>query len=244
MTAEELKKKNQKKETTTKTKALAPNKEIEEMFRVGLHFGHFHPKKDPRMGPFIYGIRNNVDIIDLIETQKLIEKTLEYLKEKKKENALMLFVGTKISVRDLVKELAEKVGAPYVTQRWLGGTLTNFEVIKKRIDYLKEIMEKKERGELEKYTKKERLHIDREIERTERKLGGLRKLERLPDLLFVVDVEKEKHAIEEAKNKNIPIVGICDTDGNPNSVNYFIPANDDGIAPLKYIFKKVEKVLS
>lgn len=237
----EERKKEEKEKPTEKTAVL--NKETEKMFKLGVHFGHFHSKKHPRMNPYIYGIRNNVDIIDLAETEKLMEKVLDYLKKKKKEDALILFVGTKVSARDIIKNLAEKIKAPYITERWLGGTLTNFEVIKKRIDYLKEMEQKKKNGELEKYTKKERLRINQDVERTERKLGGLRRLEKLPDLLFVVDPGNEKHAIEEARKKKIPIVSISDTDSDPGLSDYFIPANDDGSVSLSYIIQKVEKVL-
>ena len=230
-----------KTETETKTeiiKSVILDKEIKTMFKSSVHFGHFHSKKHPLMNNYIYGIRNNVDIIDLLETKRLMERTLDYLKEKKKEKTLILFVGTKVSARDIIKSLAEKVKAPYVVERWLGGTLTNFEVIKKRIEHLKEMEEKKKRGELEKYTKKEKLRINQDIERMERKLGGLRRLDRLPDLIFL-----EKHSIEEARKKKIPIVSICDTDSDPTSSDYFIPANDDSSSSLNYILKKVEKVL-
>lgn len=240
---EEKKEKEEKEEEKLDEKPVVLDKETEKMFKLGVHFGHFHSKKHPKMNPYIYGIRNNVDIIDLEETKKLLEKTLDYLKGKKKEDALILFVGTKVSARDIIKNLAAKAKAPYVTERWLGGTLTNFEVIKKRIDYLKEMEDKKKNGELEKYTKKEKLRIDKDMERTERKLGGLRILEKLPDIMFIVDPGREKHAVEEAIKKKIPIVSICDTDSNPSFSDYFIPANDDGSVSLNYILQKVEKVL-
>lgn len=239
------KKKNQKKEPTKEELAVSINKkdkEIEKMLEFGIHFGHSHSKKHPKITPFIYGTRNNVDIIDLLKFKDSLEKTLDYLKNKKK--ALILFVATKISAKNLIKNLAENLGMPYVNERWLGGTLTNFDVIKKRINYLKELEEKEKSGEFDKYTKKERVRIDQEIERIKRKMGGLRKLDRLPDLLFVVDVKKEKLAIKEAKSKKIPIAGICDTDGDPTLLDYPIIANDDATSSLEYILKKVEKILS
>lgn len=241
------KKAKEKKETKSVPKeeeVAVFDKSTKVMFEKGLHFGHSHSKKHPKMEPFIYGMRNNIDIIDLSEAQKCFKKTLDFLEEKKKEKALIFFVGTKVSARKLIKEKAEKLGIPYVIERWLGGTLTNFEVIKKRIDFLKDMEEKRKKGEFEKYTKKERLRIDQQIEKIDKRAGGLRKLNRLPDLLFVIDVKKEKIAIEEAKKKNINVVGICDTDGDPTMVDYFIPANDEGIASLKYILGKIEKVLS
>ncbi|MCD6094501.1 30S ribosomal protein S2 [bacterium] len=241
---EKIEKKNNKsKSLTEENRGGQDEKEIEEMFNAGLHFGHRHSKTHPKMTPFIYGMRNNVDIIDLLKTKEYLEKALDYLKEKKKEKPLILFVGTKVSAKKLVKELAEELKMPYVVERWLGGTLTNFEVISKRVQYLKEMEEKKKKGEFEKYPKKERLKINQELEKIEKKMGGLKLLTRLPDLLFVVDVRKEALAIKEARRKGIPIVGICDTDGDPSLVDYPIPANDDAISSLKYILEKVKEAL-
>lgn len=219
------------------------DKEIEEMFKAGLHFGHKRSKKHPKMGPFIYGMRNHILIIDLLKTKEALKAALDFLSQKKKGRALILFVGTKFSAKELIKNLAEELKMPYVTERWLGGTLTNFEVINKKIQHLKEMEEKIKKGEFENYTKKEKLRINRELEKGKRKIGGLFLMDRLPDLLFVVDVEGERLAIEEARKKEIPIVGICDTDGNPTLVNYPIPANDDAPSSLKYILEKVKKVL-
>ena len=241
---EEEKKPEETEELEKEIQAVsAKDKEIKKMFEAGLHFGHRHSRKHPKMEPFIYGVRNTVDIIDLLQTKEYLKKALDYLKQKKKENALILFVGTKVSARALVKELADEPGIPYVTERWLGGTLTNFKVISQRIKYLKEMEEKREKGELEKYKKKERIVINKKLERIEKKMGGLRNLVKLPDLLFVVDVAKEKLAIKEAKEKGIPIVGICDTDGDPTLVDCPILANDDAISSLKYILDRVKKAL-
>jgi small subunit ribosomal protein S2 len=217
--------------------------EIQKMFEAGLHFGHRHSRIHPKMGPFIYGTRNNVDIIDLAETKEYLQKALDFLREQKEKKSLILFVGTKASAKEMIKELTEALSMPYVTERWLGGTLTNFEVISKRIKHLKEMEEKKANGELEKYKKKERIKIEQEMEKMKKKLGGLKNLSRLPDILFVVDVAKEKLAVKEAKQKKIPIVGICDTNGDPTSVDYPIPANDDAISSLKYILEKVKEAL-
>lgn len=222
---------------------LPKDKEIQEMFEKGLHFGHRHSKVNPKMIPFIYGKRNDVDIIDLLETKEYLQRALDFLKEQRKKNALILFVGTKISAKNLIKELAEEINMPYINERWLGGTLTNFEVILRRIERLKNMEEMREKGLLEKYKKKERIKIDQQIEKMERKLGGLKNLTRLPDLLFVVDIAKEHLAVKEANRKGIPIVGICDTDGDPTLVAYPIPVNDDATSSLKYILEKVKKAL-
>lgn len=217
--------------------------EIQKMLKAGIHFGHRHSKTHPQMKPFIYCMRNTVDIINPVKTKECLEEALKFLKEQKEKKALILFVGTKISARNLVKELAEELDMPYVNERWLGGTLTNFEVISKRLNYLKEMQKKRETGELKKYKKKEQIKINQEITSIERKMGGLKNLSRLPDVLFVIDVEEEKLAVKEAREKNIPVVGICDTNGNPNSINYPIPANDDATSSLKYILDKVRKAL-
>lgn len=235
---EKLKKKSKEE------KAKKDDKEIERILKAGLHFGHKRSKGHPKMGPFIYGMRNHILIIDPLKTKVALNQALEYLKQKKKEGALVLFIGTKISAKKLIKSLAEELKMPYVIERWLGGTLTNFEIVNKRIQYLREMEEKIKKGEFDKYTKKEKMRIDQEIERIKRKIGGLLFLKKLPDLLFVVDVHKEKLAVKEAKAKGIPVVGICDTDGDPTSVDYPIPANDDGLSSLKYILGKVKKVLS
>lgn len=195
------------------------------------------------MEPYLYGMRNNIDIIDLLETEKHLNQVLDYLKELKKKKPLILFVGTKIPAQKLVKKIAEKISMPYITERWLGGLLSNFESIKKRIDFLKEMEKKKEEGEFDRYTKQERLRIDKKIEKMRQTVGGLKNLERLPDILFIVDANKEKTAIKEAKRKNITTIALCDSDGDPTSVDYFIPVNEDGISSLKYILEKIEKVL-
>lgn len=235
--------KNNKEQKEISEVELVEDKEIEEMFKAGLHFGHRHSMIHPKMLPFLYGVRNEIDIIDLLKTKEYLKKALDYLKEKKKGKPLILFVGTKAVARDILRKLAEELQMPYVYERWLGGTLTNFEVIKKRVDYLKEMEEKKTKGEFEKYHKKERMKLDKDLNKLKRKMEGLKKLLRLPDILFAVDVEEERLAINEARKKEIPIVGICDTDGNPNFINYPIPANDDSVASIKYILEIVEKVL-
>ena len=226
------------------SKTLVKDKEIEKMFDAKLHFGHKRTKKHAKMQPFIYGTRNGIDIIDLLETKKYIKEALDFLKEAKKKDYLILFVGTKAPAKRLLRELAEKNDMPYVSERWIGGTLTNFEIISSRVKYLKETQEKIEKKEFEKYKKKERIKIDKEMAKIERKIGGLKKLSRIPDLMFIVDIEEEKIAVKEAKTKKIPIIGICDTNGDPRLADYPILANDESISSLKYIFNKAEEALS
>ena len=235
---------NLKEETTNISEIeVVEDKEIEKMLKAGLHFGHRKDKKNSKIEPFIYGIRNNILLIDIFQTKEYLQKAIEYLQQKKKEGAVILFVGTKITAREMIKELAEKIGMPYMTERWLGGTLTNFEILSLQIKKLKEIKQKQEKGEFEKYSKKEKLKIKQNLEKIKKKIGGLRTLQKLPDVLFAVDVQKEKTAVKEARKKGIPIVGICDTDGDPSSVDFPIPANDDAPSSLKYILEKIKKAL-
>jgi len=217
--------------------------EIKKMLEAGVHFGHRHSKTYPKMAPFIYGSRNTIDLINPLKTKEYLEEALNFLKKQKEKKSLILFVGTKISAKKLIKELAEELSMPYVNERWLGGTLTNFEVISKRINYLKEMEAKRDTGKLDDYKKKERVKINQEIARIERKISGLKNLSHSPDVLFVIDIEEEKLAVKEANKKKIPIVGICDTNGNPDMVDYPIPANDDAVSSLKYILDKVKEVL-
>jgi len=242
-TKETTKKMTSPKKSSKERTDFFDDAEIQKMLEAGMHFGHRHSKTHPKMTPFVYGSRNTIDLINPLKTKECLEEALNFLKKQKEKKSLILFVGTKISAKNLIKELAEELSMPYVNERWLGGTLTNFEVISKRINYLKEMEEKRNTGKLDDYKKKERAMINQEIARIERKVSGLKNLSRLPDVLFVVDIEKEKLAIKEANKKKIPIVGICDTNGNPDSVDYPIPANDDTVSSLKYILDKVKEVL-
>ncbi|MCZ2846235.1 MAG: 30S ribosomal protein S2 [Candidatus Bathyarchaeota archaeon] len=213
------------------------------MLKAGIQFGHRKDRKHPKIEPFIYGTRNDVLLIDVIKTREFFEKALDYLKKKKKDGAVILFVATKNIARELVVDVAKDLKMPYITERWLGGILTNFEIIKRQLDKLEGMEQEKKEGESNKYTKKERLRKDQSMEKIKRKIGGLRTLKRLPDILFVVDVQREKTAILEAGKKKIPIVGICDTNGDPSSVDFPIPANDDAPSALAYIFEKIKKEL-
>lgn len=219
------------------------NLDTEEMVRAGLHFGHKTSRIHPKMLPYLAGTRNTVHIIDLEKTKEKLIEALKFIQQIISENKILLLVGTKIQIKDLVKEVAIECGLPYVNERWLGGTFTNFEIIKKRIEHLKELERKKTEGEFEKYTKKERAQIDREIQKLEEKLGGIKTLERLPDVIFVLDMKKDFLAIKEAKMKGIKVIGISDTNTDPALADYPIPANDDAISSLKYILDKMKEVI-
>ncbi len=215
----------------------------EEMARAGLHFGHRTSRVHPQMMPYISGIRNTVHIIDLEKTKERFEEALKFIQELIAENKILLLVGTKIQHKESVKDVAKECGLPYVIERWLGGTFTNFETIKKRIEYFNELEKKKAEGGLEKYTKKERAKIDQELKDLEIKFWGIKNLERLPDILFVLDMKKDSLAVKEAKRKGVKIIGISDTNCDPTLVDYPIPANDDAISSIKYILEKVKEVI-
>jgi small subunit ribosomal protein S2 len=217
--------------------------DVEEMARAGLHFGHKTSKTHPKMLPFIFGMRNTIHVIDLEKTKEKFIEALKFLKKATLEGKVILFVGTKPQIRDLVKKTAIETENSYVVYRWIGGTFTNFPEIKKRVDYLKELEKKKESGELEKYTKKERMEIEEEIDKLERKFGGIKNLENLPDIIFVCDMVKNKLAVDEAKRKGIKIVAISDTNADPSLADYPIPANDDAVSSVKYILEKVKDVI-
>lgn len=216
---------------------------LEEMAKAGLHFGHRTSKCHPKMKPYLAGVRNTIHIIDLEKTAQKLKEALNFIQELILQNKILLLVGTKIQVKGLVKELATELGLPYVNERWLGGTFTNFEVIKKRIDYFKDLEKKRAEGGFEKYTKKERLGIDQELRDLEIKLGGLKNFEKLPDAIFILDIKKDETAVREAKRKGIKIIGIVHTNTDPTLADYPIPASDDAISSVEYILKKVKEAI-
>lgn len=212
---------------------------IEEMINAGMHFGHRTNKWHPKMEQYIFSTRKGMYIIDLQKSQKKLGEALDFMSKLIQEGKNILFVGTKNQVKGPMKEMAEKTGMPYVVGKWLGGTLTNFSVIRKSIRKYQDLTKQKEAGELNKYTKKEQLNFDRQINKLENRVGGLVGLTKLPDALFVWDLKKEKTAIAEAQKINIPIIGICDTNVNPELVNYPIPSNDDATKTVKLILNTV-----
>lgn len=219
------------------------NINLEEMTQAGLHFGHRASKINPKMMPYLAGVRNTIHIIDLEKTQKKLEEALKFIQELISENKILLIVGTKIQARDLIKNMAEEVGIPYVNERWLGGTFTNFDTLRKRIEYFKGLERKKTEGELEKYTKKERIEIDKNLKNLEIKFGGIKNLERLPDAIFVLNMKKDNLAVKEARMKGIKVIGISGTNVDPTLADFPIPANDDAVSSIKYILKKVKETI-
>ena len=206
-----------------------------ELLEAGVHFGHRYSKWHPKMAPYIYTTKNTVHIIDLEKTVEKLKEALEFLKDLVKKDGKVLFVGLKPTIEKIIKEKAEEAKMPYVTERWLGGTLTNFSIIKKLIEKLEKFEKDKAAGEFSKYTKKEQLEFDREIERLLKMIGGIRSLKKNPDALFIVDCKKAKTAIREAKRMKIPVVALVDTNVNPEDANWPIPANDDSIKSVKMI---------
>ena len=210
------------------------------MLKAGMHFGHRTSRWHPKAASFIFGQRNGVHIIDLAKSRKMLEEALEFIKQSVSDGKTVLFVGTKTQVKEILKANSEEVGLPYVTEKWLGGCLTNFAVIKKSIKRYNDLISDKESGKLDKYTKKERLEIDREIAKLEIKVGGIRNLTKIPDVIFIWDIKKEKTAIAESRKINIPLIGVCDTNVNPEVIDYVIPANDDATKTIKMILSSVK----
>jgi len=213
---------------------------VEEMLKAGMHFGHRTSKWHPKMAPFIFGARNGVHIIDLVKSRSYLEKALEYMKQAASEGKVILFVGTKSQVKHPLREMALETGMPYVSEKWMGGLLTNFPVVKKLIKKFKDLNEQKSAGKLAKYTTKEQLNFDREIIKLETKVGGLVNMTKLPDVVFVWDIREEKNAVLEAKKRNIPVVAICDTNVNPKDINYIIPSNDDATRTIKLLLNVIK----
>jgi len=216
---------------------------IEQMLKAGMHFGHRTSKWHPKMKEYIFTSRNGVHIIDLVKARVMLENALEFIKKFSSEGKSILFVGTKMQVKKPLKKMASETEMPYIIEKWMGGCLTNFFVIKKLISKYKSLTADKAAGKFIKYTKKERLEIDREIKRLEMKVGGLTNMNKLPDAIFVWDIKNEKTAIMEAKKKNIPIIAVCDTNTNPTDINYIIPSNDDATKTIKLILAAIGEAI-
>jgi small subunit ribosomal protein S2 len=226
-----------------KTKDNEFNLSIEEMTQAGLHFGHRTSRVNPKMKPYIFGVRNGVHIIDLEKTVEKLGEALRFIQTLITENKTLLIVGTKIQVGNLVKEISQECGLFCVTERWLGGTFTNFETIQKRLQSFKDLEAKKAAGELEKYTKKERAGFDKELKDFEIKFGGIKNMVKIPDAIFVLDMHKDALAVKEAKSKGVKVIGIAHTNVDPVIADYSIPANDDSASSVKYILEKTKEAI-
>ena len=213
------------------------------MVKAGVYFGHRKSKRHPKMKPYIFTVKNNVDIIDLQQSAEKLKGALEFLQKIIRDRGKILFVGTRLQAKNSLKDLAEATEMPYVNERWLGGFLTNFQTMLKRIEYFNELQKKKESGEFEKYSKKERIKLDKELKNLEEKFGGVKEIKKLPEALFILDLKKDALAGKEAKRLGIPVVAVCDTNTDPDLSDWPIPANDDAISSIKYILEKVKEAI-
>lgn len=205
------------------------------LLEAGVHFGHRTRRWNPKMRPFIFTERNGIHIIDLSQTLEQVHKAYDRVRTITSKGGAVLFVGTKRQAQETLQREAERAGMPFVSQRWLGGTLTNFQTIRRRVKYLRGLEARRARGELELLTKKEALDIEREIEKLNRRIGGIKNLDTLPDALFVIDVRREHIAVKEAAILGIPVIAMVDTNCDPDHVDMIIPSNDDAIRAIKLI---------
>ena len=208
---------------------------MKQLLEAGVHFGHQTRRWDPKMAEYIFQARNGIHIIDLQKTSKKLDEAYAFVKEQAEEGKTVLFVGTKKQAQECMKEAALKCGMFYVDQRWLGGMLTNFGTIQKRIQRLKDLEAMEQDGTFDVLPKKEVILLKKEMEKLERNLGGIKEMNELPGVIFLVDPKKERIAILEAKKLGIPVVGLVDTNCNPEEVDYAIPGNDDAIRAVKLI---------
>ena len=208
---------------------------MKQLLEAGVHFGHQTRRWDPRMAEYIFQARNGIHIIDLQKASKKIDEAYEFIKEQVEEGKTVLFVGTKKQAQECMKDAAIKSGMFYVDQRWLGGMLTNFDTIQKRIQRLKDLETMEQDGTFDVLPKKEVIILKKEMEKLEKNLGGIKEMDKLPGVIFLVDPKKERIAVLEAKKLGIPTVGIVDTNCNPEDLDYPIPGNDDAIRAVKLI---------
>lgn len=205
---------------------------IRDMLSAGVHFGHQTRFWNPKMAPYIFGIRSKIHIVNLDKTALLFNDALNVVSKIASKKGKILFVGTKRAASEAVREQAQRCGMPYVDHRWLGGTLTNYKTVRRSIQRLKELQEMRASSIVQHISKKERLTLDRELEKLERSLGGIKEMGGLPDALFVIDVGFEKIAIQEARRLKIPVIGVVDTNNDPQGIDYIIPGNDDAIRAI------------
>ncbi len=212
---------------------------MKQLLEAGVHFGHQTRRWNPKMKPFIFGARNGIHIIDLQKTVRLIKTAYDFVVKTVADGYPVLFVGTKKQAHDSVVEETERCGMFFVVNRWLGGTLTNFQTIKKSIARLKDLERMKEDGSIQRYTKKEALEMDRELVKLEKNLGGIKNMDELPGAVFVIDPKREKIAVREARRLQIPVIAIADSNCDPDEIDFIIPGNDDAIRAIRLITSKM-----
>lgn len=214
---------------------MPSNVKMKELLETGVHFGHRTTKWNPKMDEFIFTARNGIHIIDLQQTLRNLNQYYDAIRDIVSNGGTVLFVGTKRQAQEIIAQEAGRAGMPYVNTRWLGGTMTNWRTIRSRIETMKKLERQRESGELRRLTKKEQMLADRKIEKLHNRLGGLRDMKGLPQMIIVVDTEREDTAVKEANTLNIPVLGIVDTNANPDVIDYIVPANDDAMRSIKLI---------
>lgn len=210
-----------------------------EMLQAGVHFGHQTSRWHPKMEKYLFGSRNNVHVIDLEQTQECLVKALEYAKTLASQGKVILFVGTKRQSAPIIQKAAEDCGMPYITERWIGGLLTNFSEVKRRLTKYLQMKDEVATGEVEKYTKKEIVKFKKELEKMDRYLSGISSITDMPDALYVADMRMEKTALTEAGKREVPVIGVCDSNVNPDKAHVVIPSNDDAVKSIKMMAELV-----
>ncbi len=208
---------------------------MKQLLEAGVHFGHHTRRWNPKMRSYIFTERNGIHIIDLRQTLEGLNEAYETVRELTSQGGTIMFVGTKKQAAEIVREAATECGMPYVTHRWLGGTMTNWQTIRQRIDYLLDLEQRQERGEFSLLPKKEVLQLEREMEKLNTRLGGIKNMREIPDMIFVVDTRREDIAVKEANILEIPVIAVVDTNCDPDRIDYVIPANDDAIRAIRLI---------
>lgn len=217
-----------------------PKDDVKDMLEAAVHFGHKTQKWNPNMKKYIYGSKNGIHIFDLYKTMEMLEKATAYLNESVKTGKKVLIVCTKPQASTIIEDLGKDTNMPYVSKKWMGGLLTNFSTMKQRIKYYQKLFKEEKEGEFSKYTKKEAAQLKKTIAKLENALGGVRDMDKLPDVVFVGDAVRDRIAINEANKLKIPVVAIVDTNADPTGVDYPIPGNDDAIKSLTYLLGKVK----
>ena len=212
---------------------------LKDLLEAGAHFGHQARRWNPAMAKYVYTERDGVHIFDLVKTKQGLDEAIEFLAKMASEGKVILWVGTKRQAQEVIKREAVRVGAPFMTARWVGVLLTNWSQTRKRLDRLADLVSKREKGELKVYTKREQLLLDREIAKLAKSFGGVADMAKIPDVLFVVDSHREEVAVREAKRGGIPVVAMVDTNGDPNLVDYVIPVNDDAVAAVELVVSAI-----
>ncbi len=216
---------------------------LKELVSSGAHFGHQVKRWNPKIAPYLYGQKDGVHIFDLIKTKECLEEALQILKKRSSQGKKILFVGTKKQIKEKIKEISQETGSFYVNERWLGGTLTNFDQIRKSAKKLLDLKKDLAGGKFDSYTKKERLIIQKEIDRLERFLSGIVDMQDLPDLMVIFDINREKIALKEANEKGIETIGVVDSNSDPTLVDYPIPMNDDASKALEYVLLLMKEAI-